>query len=455
MRPYLPLGKDRLETRDMLPTSGTAAITSFAYFGPAPTEFVSKYEITGSLDDIGTAPVYPVVRDKSGAIKTVISGPTQNEILFHQKYTARVTGGTVTVEPRLFRATQTGTLLDDISNLVVGAGRVTIDPAGDPIWTFETEALWDDFLPDPYQDWIAPVVDLIAPLEDGSGNARTRYRYGLYKVRPYPLTADKWGGTVQLRGYDALWTLRADVTGSAYTVAAGTNLRTAITTILSARGYTTHNIEATSETLPKKRTWKALTNWLTIINDLCKEAGFYPLWVDQRGTPTTRTVARLAKQEPAVVYTGSDVIDRVDLEPDEERFGNHIVVLGNAPSGGAFRAERINKDAASPTSITRLGFTKAIYEEGTDYKTQNAVDKRADYLMDRAQTMWVRATVQTMYPREFDLHEAIAFDLETNAGQRVMTGKWRTERCEISIGGPQCHPVWTLAQLQDFDDAIL
>ena len=463
--PAIPIGMSRMTRQALTMPGAIRSVAVEAYFGEPPVLYVTEYAATGSELDIGGAPVIPTRLMKPGdswiaaterarssqSVKVDISGYGSNKKYYSREHTG-VTGGVVSVETKLFTCFEDGSLKDDISGMIQN-GRVTVDPLSDPIWKFEAEAEWGDWLPDPYQDWIAPVIDTVSIFEDGSSKVRERFQLGMYRVKPYPKKIDRTGGTVMLSGNDALWTLRSDFTGSYYAVAAGTNYSAAVRTILDARGMTRHAIQSTSNTLGKKRSWLSGTPWLVIINDLLRANGFYPLWPDNTGVLRSRRFQKLGDLEPAITYTDMDVVETVTIEPDEERFANHVVVLGNSPSGNKYRRSLTNSDPSSPSSTTYLGFTKGIFEKKPDYATQAAVDDRAAYLMERANSLQVRMEVQTKRLRDFQLYEAIAFDLETNAGQQVADGKWRMDRLDVSMG-LDCQPIWIVSQLQPFDEAV-
>jgi hypothetical protein len=445
MIPYVGLGYRRLNRQTISGRNAAGTIAALAFYGPAQPTYITLYEVTGSERDIGTAPVI----GKPPRVGALVASGSAGGRQFFAASPVLVTGGRVRIDTKLFRATKENVLLEEIPGIL--SGTVSVDPNADPIWQFEGEAVLSDWLPDPFEDWIAPVIDTISRYEDGSGPARERFQLGLYRVRPYPKRFEQWGGTVLIRGYDPLWTLRASVNGSAYTVNAGTNYSAAVRTILEARGFTRHSIQSTSGTLPKKRTWISGTPWLQIINDLLRSNGFYPLWPDHTGLLRSRRFQTLGSLDPAVTYRDTDVIGVVVQEPDEDRFANHVVVLGNSPSGTSFRRVITNNDPDSPSSTVRLDFTKSIFEKSPDYETQAAVDSRAEYLMERANSMNVRMQVQTKRLRQFQMHEAIAFDLYTNEGQLVADGKWRMERVTIPMG-LDAQPEWVVTRLMPFEE---
>lgn len=449
MLPRIAIGAERMSRSLITERSAAGALARDAFFGDLPPMFVSRFDITGDLADVGMAPLIAVRRGPLVAVD--VSGAKEGT-RYYQRKGALVAGGLVTVEPRMMLANADNTHTYDIS-WVMQSGRVTLDPLADPIWKFEGNALLSDFLPEKYQDWIAPIMDVTTSRADGLGRERNSFQLGLYRVRPYPKAMDQWGGTVQMRGYDALWTLRTDIVGAPYSVAAGTNYSVKIREILEARGFTRHSIQSTSATLPKKRTWESNVSWLQVLNDLAKENGFYALSPDHAGIIRSRRFQRIGDLDPAVSYGANDIVDTVLLDPDEERFANHVVVEGNSPSGTSFRRELINKDPASKASTVSLNFTKSIHERSPDFKSQAAVDARAEYLMERANSMQVRMQVRTKMLRQFSIHEAIKFNFDTNSGQEVARGKWRLERVTIDMG-LNCQPEWIVSQLEPFEEVL-
>lgn len=89
-------------------------------------------------------------------------------------------------------------------------------------------------------------------------------------------------------GYDKMYLLTNEV-GDSYSVAAGTNIATAVQTVLTAAAYydSLALLENNGSTTATDMVWPLTSDhqytYLDVINDLVAAGGYAPLWVDQNG----------------------------------------------------------------------------------------------------------------------------------------------------------------------------
>ena len=90
---------------------------------------------------------------------------------------------------------------------------------------------------------------------------------------------------VECAGSDLVVVLMG-TTNVPYTVAAGTNYMTAVSTILTAQGLVS-TLPVVASTTPLAYTWDAGTTWFQICKDLMDGLGYWPVWPNASGRFTT------------------------------------------------------------------------------------------------------------------------------------------------------------------------
>jgi hypothetical protein len=163
-----------------------------------------------------------------------------------------------------------------------------------------------------------------------------------------------------VEAYDGLQVLQDDKFEDRYSVAAGMNYITAITTILTGAGITKTNLEASALTLPSDREWEPGTTKLAVINALLSELNYIPIYVDEYGYYTSRKYvspdARAAEytyadDELSVIYNG--LVDKLDLFS----VANKFVAFTSNPDAATLRSVYTNSNALSPLSTVSRGRT--------------------------------------------------------------------------------------------------
>jgi hypothetical protein len=347
-------------------------------------------------------------------------------------------GSGVTITTAIYRATRDNAWLEDISDRVEG-GVVHIDTGQVSQMTFQAQTTERDVL-SPYRDWIAPVMTLTVPQDDGSGTARFTEQLGLYMMMPPVMTDSASQGMDAIDGRDVLWLFASSGPGKAYSIAAGTNIVTAMRTIcdtLSVR----HAIQTSSRTTSKKRTWRSNNTWLQIMNDLARSIGFVPVFPDRRGRVRSYRFKRLGDTQPARTISSAAgmVLDQTVREPDLNRVCNHVVVIGNDPKGNPVIARRRNTDPDSSTSAYNLGtVTEPVwiskFVEDPNLDDQDAVDALADRLMDQGTSAFVRMQVKTTPIMTFEINDVAALDIVNDDGLEVASGRWRWDTMTLGLG---------------------
>ncbi len=194
-------------------------------------------------------------------------------------------------------------------------------------------------------------------------------------------------------------------TTTSYTITSGTNYITAVQAILDDLDVT-HNMPATSSTLPVDMTWPPGTTWLAIINELLNGISMYTIWPDARGVFTTRPYDNLNTKTPDVTYLDSDFITTsLEEESETARFANQIIAILDDPARAPLSSVKTNDDPDSPTSTVRLGRTisKTLHVEAA--ADQAALDTWAEHALEAAASIYRRATLLTQPDPRRGAHE--------------------------------------------------
>lgn len=368
--------------------------------------------------------------------------------------------GVITVDMTYYRAHRDNTWLENISRHISG-GEIAVDLAQPTPMTLKAEVLTPGYLAN-FADCIAPVMTLTWVEPDTHETLKQTEQVGLYTVMPPTREWSAHGGSEQLDGRDVLWFLAAKITAKPYSVPTGQNLGEAIQSLCLQAGIR-HAIQTTGNVMEKRRTWPPGTTHLAIANDLCKLTGFYPLFVDRTGRARGARSKRVYQMRPARHLSSADgvIVNTVSQRPDPDRICNEVTVIGNKPGETAYRAYRLNNDPSSPTSTVSLGYTDyagtfrptviSKFEEDTGLTTQDAVDQRADLLMDRGSTMFVRQTVWTLPVIDWSIHDLNELDILTDGDVEVSAGSWRWDKLRLGTG-VDALVEWEMAKLQPWAD---
>ena len=352
-------------------------------------------------------------------------------------YPGSVSGGLLTVQVIYKLADRDNTHRKDISG-VMTAGEVAVDMSQPSPMTFTGETIRAGELT-PYRDWIAPIVRL--SWAEGSATFVMEEQVGLFCVMPPNKRYTAAGGTETIEGRDPTWLLQQAKVATPYAVPGGQNVGNAIESLCSQVGAR-HAIQTTTQTMPRRRTWKAGTSKLDIANDLARAIGFLSLYPDRIGRIRSRRSQRLGNVVPArtISSVAGHVVETVTMEPDLTRLVNHVVVVGNDARDNPVEAERLNDDPSSPTSTVSLGGGRdspIVYFrliELTDETTQDAVDQMADRIMDQGSSVFVRTSLTTLPIIDWDLHEVVRLDVATDGGEVVAAGIHRWDTLRMSLG---------------------
>lgn len=183
-------------------------------------------------------------------------------------------------------------------------------------------------------------------------------------------------------GYDQCQVYRDDLVEDRYTVAAGTNYITAISTLLDRPGTIPadqKNLTTTTKTLPTAREWEPGTPALTIIRNLLSAINYETLFFDENGVAIARPFQSPTEISSTFTYaddSNSVIIPEVQQELDLFSVANKWVLVVNDPDRGELSSVYTNNNPASITSTVSRGRTITDFRTDQDAADQASLDAK-------------------------------------------------------------------------------
>lgn len=210
---------------------------------------------------------------------------------------------------------------------------------------------------------------------------------GVFVVRGGEENFTPLGGKLALDLYDQTFIPASDAVENTYTVERGTNIDSAIRTLLESSGATGFAIDSTNAVVPSTMVWEPGTSKLRIANDLLASAGFMALWCDYTGA--YRLSPHVPPRQRPVVYEFKPSQKAMHL-PDwvrvqDARIPNKIICVSQESSGQpAMRAVAVNEDPDSPYSFQNQGQWVTEVHVGVEASSQAVLDAAAMRYLARA-----------------------------------------------------------------------
>ena len=201
-----------------------------------------------------------------------------------------------------------------------------------------------------------------------------------------------------VEAYDGLQVLVDDKFEARYTVPAGTNYATAITTIIHDAGVAKINLQGTDKTLATAREFEPGTSKLEAINKLLTEINYTALWVDEWGHFTASTYR--SPQNREVEYTYRDdalsvITSRTEEEMDLFAIPNRWVAVVSNPEEEPLVASYTNDNPDSKTSTVSRGRVIVDYREMENVADQASLDAFVQRIAFEASQVYTHITFMT------------------------------------------------------------
>lgn len=200
--------------------------------------------------------------------------------------------------------------------------------------------------------------------------------------------------TRDVEGYDQCQVYRDDLVDGRYTVAAGTNYITAISTLLDRPGTIPpdgKNLTPTTKTLPTAREWEPGTPVLTIIRNLLSAINYETLFFDENGVAIARPYVSPTEITSTFTYADGEtsvIVPEVSQSLDLFSVPNKWVMAVNDPDRDELRAVYTNNNPASITSTVLRGRTITDFRTDQDAADQASLDAQVSRIAFEASQVY-------------------------------------------------------------------
>lgn len=349
--------------------------------------------------------------------------------------------GPLTYWVELWRASRLNALVEDLTDILDGGGvSMNVDRA------VKLEArfpLTDPDALDPYVDFLAPFVNI----EYSDGRPAVRQQIGLYGVRVPPGQRSETWATAEYHGRDLTAELARQAFTDTYNIAQGTNVVTAVRTIITDAGFSRHAIVPTSQVLAGDRSFRMGTTKLEACNQLLASIGYYHLYTTGDGKLASQPSRAVQFVEPVLTLTGDDVEGEVETQPLDTTVANVVIVVKDDPAATPLEAVRRNDDLLSPTSTVNIGET-VRFESLPDAVDQAAVDAYAERLLSEGRSFYQTAQATIMpNPAVILPHQTV--NLALAGEQAILNGLWWLRTAEFGFRAQESKPKIEINRVTD------
>lgn len=249
------------------------------------------------------------------------------------------------------------------------------------------------------QDRIKPWIRVLMP--DGGF---AEFPAGIFLLSTPDQTVNATGGYVSrtVAGYDQLQVLTDWKTADRYAIAAGVAYTTAMTTLLTAAGFTgaSLNITPSASTLPVVQEWSAGTSYLTMLNFLAGTIAYDPIWFNADGIAQLAPTILPTVQASLWSYSdgvNSTLIPGLTRNYDLFAVPNVFVLVVSDPArASALRSVYTNSNPSSPTSTVSRGRSITSYDDKQTAPNQTTLDTLAAQAAFKASQVYETLAFSTL-----------------------------------------------------------
>ncbi|HET9234938.1 MAG TPA: hypothetical protein VFP10_12425 [Candidatus Eisenbacteria bacterium] len=194
--------------------------------------------------------------------------------------------------------------------------------------------------------------------------------------------------TREVSAYDQLQVYADDLITTRYTVAAGTNVVTTVTTLL---GGVAASIAPSTATLAAAKEWDPGTSKLKIINELLGMINYESLSFDEDGQAVVQPYSAPSVRTEEYVYATDAaglIVPEVDQELDLFAVPNQWTLVVSEPDQPAITSTYTNNDPGSPTSTVRRGRTISDFRIEVEAVDQATLDSKVERLAFEASQVY-------------------------------------------------------------------
>lgn len=194
--------------------------------------------------------------------------------------------------------------------------------------------------------------------------------------------------TRSVDAYDQLQVFADDAVTARYTVAAASNVVTAVTTLL---GGIAASVAPSTATLTTDKEWEPGTSKLKIINELLGMINYESLSFDEDGLAVVQSYRPPSERAEEYVYatdTSGLIIPEADQELDLFAVPNQWTLVVSEPDQPPLVSSYTNNDPGSPTSTVRRGRTISDFRIEIEAVTQSVLDAKVERLAFEASQVY-------------------------------------------------------------------
>lgn len=203
----------------------------------------------------------------------------------------------------------------------------------------------------------------------------------------------------EVQGYDQLQVYSDDLLADRYTVAAGTAVTAAVTTLLNSALVAPATVVVPhAGTLTAAKEWEPGTSKLRIINDLLGLINYESLSFDEEGVAQVRPYRPLGDRPEEYAYLEGQsglVMPEAEEELDLFSVANRWVMVVSEPDQPVLTSTYTNADPASPTSTIRRQRTITDYRTEQEATDQVVLDLKVQRLAEEASQVYQSINFRT------------------------------------------------------------
>lgn len=257
-------------------------------------------------------------------------------------------------------------------------------------------------------DWTKRRVKIVMHI-DGLGD----YPLGVFIPSAPTEDWDDTNLTLTIELLDKCSVLSEDYVEETYTLAEGTNVTTAVRSLINAVGEQAGSITDGSETLSSAMTWDAGTSRLTIINDLLQAADYFALYAD--GDGNFRVEKQRAAASRPIRYEFIDnyrsiYLPQFKFDKDIYSIPNKVIVIGQGTEEEeAPVAVATNENPNSPYSYQSRGRWITDVLKGVEATSEDSLQSHANRRLRALSSPQGTLTISHAPLPWLDVNDAVRF----------------------------------------------
>lgn len=359
-------------------------------------------------------------------------------------------GGTVTIEPELWRSDTDGNLLQNLTPYVE-SGYVDWDESrsggmmmGCSFILSQTNLLT------PYKDCIIP----FQTLRYASGET-IRSQVGQFIVLPSGETHTAIDAKTTITGVDMTYRLAMSKNLDRENYASTTNLRTLLVDIVEAAGITKYNFPVTTKTLGANKSFSLGTSRLTQANHFAHRFGWYMLFMERDGSIRSLPYRNLTTSQPAKLYTEDYIVDVLEVEaPPSDKFANVVIITKDVTEGDPLISIARQDNPSVPWSTVALDMEIVLGPENIDdAEDQTALDLIAQNMLDNASAYEKVIRMTTLPDPRQEIRRTV--DLYLQGDKEHLNGRYRVNSWRVGFTPDDALTEVTLSRVARFVEGVL